>query len=97
MFVAHSKETMLQVNPDILGAQECEGREWDVAANIGSDYAVAGAASAGHAVIYRTSVFSFEGQGYATLNEMDQYGPVGELLRLRDFSNHCALIPTADR
>ena len=72
---------MLQVNPDILGAQECEGREWDVAANIGSDYAVAGSASAGHAVIYRTSVFSFEGQGYATLNEMDQYGPVGELLQ----------------
>ena len=72
-------ETLLQVNPDILGAQECEGREWDVAANIGSDYAVAGAASAGHAVIYRTSVFSFEGQGYTTLNEMDQYGPVGEL------------------
>ena len=72
---------MLQVNPDILGAQECEGREWDVAANIGSDYAVAGAASAGHAVIYRTSVFSFEGQGYDTLNEMDQYGPVGEILQ----------------
>ena len=82
---------MLQVNPDILGAQECEGREWDVAANIGSDYAVAGSASAGHAVIYRTSVFSFEGQGYATLNEMDQYGPVGAPPNIYDpGADHCS-------
>jgi len=64
-----------QINPDILGAQECEGREWEVAANIGSDYAVAGAASAGHSIIYRTSVFTFEGQGTAGLNEADQWGP----------------------
>ena len=56
--------------------QECEGREQEVAANIGSDYAVAGSASAGHSVIYRTSVFSFQGQGTADLNEMDQYGRV---------------------
>ena len=69
-----------QINPDILGAQECEGREWDVAANIGSDYAVAGSASAGHSIIYRTSVFTFEGQGTAGLNEADQWGPVGFIL-----------------
>jgi len=62
------------INPDILGAQECEGKEHEVAANIGSDYAVAGAATAGHSVIYRTSVFSFQAQGSADLNEMDQYG-----------------------
>jgi len=64
-----------QINPDILGAQECEGREHEVAANIGSDYAVAGSASAGHSIIYRTSVFTFEGQGNAGLNEADQWGP----------------------
>ena len=64
------------VQPDILGAQECEGREHDVAANIGSDYAVAGAASAGHSIIYRTSVFTLDGHGTQQLNEMDQYGPV---------------------
>jgi len=63
------------INPDILGAQECEGKEYEVAANIGSDYAVAGAATAGHAIFYRTSVFTFQGQGYVQLNEMDQYGP----------------------
>ena len=67
------------VNPDILGAQECEGREHDVAANIGSDYAVAGAASAGHSIIYRTSVLTFEDSGNTQLNEMDQWGPVGIL------------------
>ena len=64
------------INPDILGAQECEGREHEVAANIGSDYAVAGSATAGHSVIYRRSVFSFQEQGSADLNEMDQYGRV---------------------
>ena len=69
-----------QVNPDILGAQECEGREHEVAANIGSDYAVAGSASAGHSIIYRTSVFTFEGQGNAGLNEADQWGPVSILI-----------------
>merc|ERR1719394_1013067 len=64
-----------QVNPDILGAQECEGREYDVAANIGSDYTVAGSSNAGHAILYKTSVFTFEGHGYVQLNEMDQFGP----------------------
>ena len=64
-------------SPDILGAQECEGREWDVASNIGGDYSVAGEATAGHAIIYRTSVLTFEGQGQMQLNEMDQWGPVG--------------------
>ena len=64
------------ISPDILGAQECEGKEHEVAANIGSDYAVAGAATAGHAIFYRTSVFTFQGQGVVELNEMDQYGPV---------------------
>merc|ERR1719400_1589565 len=44
-----------QVNPDILGAQECEGKEYDVAANIGSDYSVADSASAGHAIFYKRS------------------------------------------
>ena len=65
-----------RASPDILGAQECEGREWDVAANIGGDYSVAGEATAGHAIIYRTSVLTFEGQGQMQLNEMDQWGPV---------------------
>ena len=65
-----------EINPDILGAQECEGREHDVAANIGSDYAVAGSASAGHSIIYKKSVLNFEGQGNVQLNEMDQWGPV---------------------
>ena len=64
------------INPDILGAQETEGKEYEVAANIGSAYAIAGAATAGHAVFYRTSVFTFQGQGFVELNEMDQYGTV---------------------
>ena len=72
-------EAIRRVNPDILGAQECEGREHDVAANIGNDYAVAGAASAGHSIIYRTSVLTFEDSGNTQLNEMDQWGPVGIL------------------
>ena len=67
------------INPDILGAQECEGKEYEVAANIGSDYTVAGAATAGHAIFYRTSVFTFQGQGVVELNEMDQYGTVRSL------------------
>jgi len=63
-----------QINPDILGAQECEGKEAEVAAAIGSDYAIAGSATAGHSIIYRTSVFDFEGHGVVNLNEMDVYG-----------------------
>ena len=39
---------------------------------------VAGEATAGHAILYRTSVLTFEGQGQMQLNEMDQWGPVGE-------------------
>merc|ERR1712241_630425 len=63
------------INPDLLGAQECEGHERDVAANIGSDYAIAGEATAGHSIIYKTSVFSYEGHGVVKLNEADQWGP----------------------
>ena len=65
-----------QINPDLLGAQECEGMEAQVAAAIGSDYAIAGSATAGHAIIYKTSVFDFEGQGVVDLNEKDQFGLV---------------------
>ena len=63
------------INPDILGAQEV-AKENEVAENIGSDYALAGAPSAGHVVFYRTSVFTFQGKGSVELNEMDHYGPV---------------------
>merc|ERR1712121_39795 len=63
-----------QINPDLLGAQECEGHERDVAAAIGSDYAIAGSATAGHSIIYKTSVFTFEGQGVVNLHEQDQWG-----------------------
>ena len=63
------------INPDILGAQEVS-KENEVAENIGSDYALAGAPSAGHVVFYRTSVFIFQGKGSVELNEMDHYGPV---------------------
>merc|ERR1712215_462565 len=61
-----------QINPDLLGAQECEGQEGSVAAAIGM--AVAGQSTAGHAVFYKTSVFTFDGQGVVNLNEQDQYG-----------------------
>jgi len=64
-----------EINPDLLGAQECEGKEHEVAAAIGSDYAVAGEATAGHAVIYRKSVFTYEGHGVVNLHEQDQWGP----------------------
>jgi len=63
-----------QINPDLMGAQECEGQEAKVAAAIGSDYAVAGHASEGHAIFYKKSVFDFESQGIVNLNERDQYG-----------------------
>ena len=43
-----------------------------MAFNIGGDYS-----TAGHAILYRTSVLTFEGQGQMQLNEMDQWGPVG--------------------
>ena len=65
-----------EINPDLLGAQECEGHERDVAAAIGSDYAIAGSATAGHSIIYKTSVFTFEGQGVVDLHEKDQWGLV---------------------
>merc|ERR1711887_190705 len=39
-----------EINPDLLGAQECEGHERDVAAAIGNDYAIAGSATAGHSI-----------------------------------------------
>ena len=67
-----------EINPDLLGAQECEGHERDVAAAIGSDYAIAGAATAGHSIIYKTSVFTFEGQGVVDLHEKDQWGLVSK-------------------
>ena len=71
-------------SPDILGAQECEGREWDVAANIGGDYSVAGEATAGHAIIYRTSVLTLEDHGEMELKERDQFGPVSICVELSD-------------
>ena len=95
-----------QINPDILGAQECEGREAQVAAAIGSDYAVAGSATAGHSIIYRTSVFDFEGHGVVDLNEMDQFGLVSGkviilfLIYLGPYSENCricSLYPQAVR
>ena len=65
-------------NPDILGAQECEGLEQVVAANIGPNYAVAGSANAGHAIIYRTTMFELEGHGFVKLNEQDNFGIVSK-------------------
>merc|ERR1711936_716333 len=56
------------------GPKYCEGEQTEVAAAIGSDYAIAGSATAGHSIIYRTSVFDFEGHGVVNLNEMDVYG-----------------------
>ena len=71
------------IEPDILGAQECEGREQQVAASIGADYAVAGV-SAGHAIIYRTSVLTLEDHGEMELKERDQFGPVSICVELSD-------------
>ena len=65
-----------QINPDILGAQECDGMEQAVVDNLGLDYAVAGSANAGHAIIYRTTLFTLEGHGFVKLNEMDNFGSV---------------------
>jgi len=58
-------------NPDILGAQEVDGMEQVVVANLGQDYAVAGPANAGNAIFFRTSVFNLEAHGFVKLNEMD--------------------------
>ena len=65
-----------QINPDLLGAQECEGLEKEVAEAIGSEYAIAGSATAGHSIIYKTTVFNFEGHGVVNLHEKDQWGLV---------------------
>merc|ERR1719431_902680 len=63
-------------NPDLLGTQEIENLAAMVASNIGDDYMVAGGAgSAGHAILYRSSVFSLDGTGVAPLFEEDQWGP----------------------
>jgi len=61
-------------NPDILGAQETENLANQVAGNIGGDYRVA-STTAGHAIIYKSSVFQLTGQGIVDINEADQWGP----------------------
>jgi len=62
-------------NPDLLGTQEIENLASTVASNIGDDYAVAGGGgSAGHAILYRTSVFSLDGYTVKELHEQDQWG-----------------------
>jgi len=61
-------------NPDILGGQETENLAEQVAGNIGSDYHVA-STTAGHAIIYKSSVFLLTGQGIVDINEADQWGP----------------------
>ena len=62
-------------NPDLLGTQEINALADNVASNIGSDYAVAhGGYSAGHAILYRTSVFDYVKSGKQTLTYQDYWG-----------------------
>ena len=62
-------------NPDLLGTQEIEAHQYTVAENIGNDYAVAeDAYSAGHAIIYRTSIFDLVKSGNTRLSPEDKWG-----------------------
>jgi len=61
-------------SPDLLGAQEVENLAYQVADNIGSDYEVAGS-SAGHGILYKSSVMHFEDYGQENIHEQDQWGP----------------------
>ena len=60
--------------PDILGCQEVEGFEYEIAENIGNDYMVAGGLSGEHAILYRSSVFDLEGYGDENIEEHDKWG-----------------------
>ena len=60
-------------SPDLLGTQEIENLAQQVADNIGNDYAVAGY-SAGHAILYRTTVFDLISSGHENIHEQDQWG-----------------------
>lgn len=55
--------------PDSLGCQEDEGMSDQIAANIGSDYRVAGGRDHGHSIIYRSSVFTLEASGHFDLSK----------------------------
>ena len=76
----HSKtenmyRTIRAFGPDLLGTQEIDEFAYQVAENIGNDYAVAADGySQGHAILYRTSVFDLVSSGYEILNEQDQWG-----------------------
>ena len=60
--------------PDILGTQEIDEFAYQVADNIGSDYVVADGYSAGHAILYRTSVFDLVKSGNERLIDQDKWG-----------------------
>jgi len=61
--------------PDLMGCQEIDEFAYQVADNIGSDYAVAGDGySAGHAILYRTSVFDLVKSGNMQLQDQDKWG-----------------------
>jgi len=76
----HSKtenlyRTIRAFAPDLLGTQEIDEFAYQVAENIGTDYAVApDGYSAGHAILYRTSLFDLAGSGYENIAEHDKWG-----------------------
>ena len=72
-------ETIRIINPDLLGAQECEGQEDIIAEDIGINYAVAGE-SHGHAIFYNTSVFVFENHGEVILPNQDMVEEVNTII-----------------
>ena len=68
--------TIKEFEPDLLGAQEVGEFSYQVAENIGNDYVVAshGGSSAGHAILYRSSIFNLISAGYENIAEHDKYG-----------------------
>lgn len=79
--------------PDSLGCQEDEGLGDQIAANIGSDYRVAGGRDRGHSIIYRSSVFTLEASGHFDLSNSLIF-PNFLQVELSDFHRYTSIIPS---
>ena len=62
------------VQPDFLGAQECEGRSDSIKNRLSGPYEIAGGELHGHAIFYRSDRWNMEEEGHFNLNEMDKWG-----------------------
>ena len=60
---------------------QVDGHEHECAGAIGNDYQVVDDGFNGDAIIYRTSKLTLQGSGKEGIDEMDQWGKVGALVR----------------